>query len=205
MGTVLSKVLWHSLVREFPPVGEFLQVTVSGDAIEVIGGGSDGVVVTTGTALGVQPDRLPGFRFALDLEQGSTVLNATIQFTSSVTTVTLGNGGCTATLWAEAADDASAFSTSSHNLTSRTKGSASTVWPMPPDWVIGDRTPAQKTPSIAALIQEVIDRPGWMSTQHLVILVVHTSLGEGARQVAAIEHATLQEAVLTIEYLPPES
>ena len=188
------------LLRGEPRPGTVLQATVSGDANEVVGGGSDGVVSTTGTVIGFQSDRFAGFRFVLDLPPAAEILEAKIQFTSSVTTVTDGRAACIVTLWAEAADDAAAFSTGSHDITNRTKTDASVAWPLPfsdgaDAWVIGAHGPNQKTPDLAAIVQEVVNRAGWVSGQHLVILVHQTDGGLGARQVAAIEHASLAEAV----------
>ena len=40
---------------------------------------------------------------------------------------------------------------------------------------IGDAGPDQRTPDIAAIIQEIVNRPGWVSGNDIVIIVTGSS------------------------------
>ncbi len=178
------------------------------DASEVVGGGSDGVVSTTGTVIGLQSDRFVGFRFTASVPQGARVLRAYVDFTSSATPGGSGAAACTITIWCQNADNAPAFTTASKNVTNRPKTSQSVSWNLPSSadaaaWLIGDRGLNQRTPDFRHVIQEVFDRAGWTSGNGLVLLLRQTDGGLGARQVAARDHATLAPATLTLRYALP--
>ena len=74
------------------------------------------------------------------------------------------------TVRAETADNAQAFSTTGSDLSSRPRTRLGIPW-VPPSWHGRDRTPAQQTPSLAGIVQEVVDRPGWTSGNALVFLI----------------------------------
>jgi hypothetical protein len=188
--------------------GRLVQQSVaasSDDAAEVIGGGSDGVVSIAGTTIGLQSDRFVGIRFTPGVPQGARVLRAYLQFTSSATIGSGGIAACTVTIWCQSADDAGTFTTASKNITDRSKTSQSVEWNLPASaganaWLAGDRGLNQRTPDLRHLLQEVVDRPGWVSGQGLAVLLHQTDGGLGARQVSARDHATLAPAMLTVRY-----
>ena len=75
-----------------------------------------------------------------------------------------------------AVDDAPPFGTTSGNISSRTTTAAKAAW-SPASWTtIGDRGVDQQTPDLAALVQEVVDRPGWRNGNAIAIIV--TGSGE---------------------------
>ena len=57
-----------------------------------------------------------------------------------------------------------------NDLASRTSTSASVTWAPEPWEVAGERSERQRTPDLAALIQEVVDRPDWQAGNALVLL-----------------------------------
>jgi hypothetical protein len=192
-------------------LGRLVQQSVAAstdDASEVIGGGSDGVVSLAGTVIGFQSDRFGGFRFTPAVPPRARVFSAYLQFTSSTT---IGGGGiaaCTVTIWCQSADNAATFTTTSKNLTDRRKTSQSVSWNLPSSvgtnaWLSGDRGLNQRTPDLRHVIQEVLDRAGWVSGNGLAFLLQQTDGGAGARQVAARDHTTLAPATLTLRYALP--
>jgi hypothetical protein len=135
-----------------------------------------------------------GMRFAgLTLPTDATVTNAWVQFQAdeahSVAT--------SLTLAGEAADDASGFTTASQSITTRPRTAATVGW-TPPVWpTIGARGPDQRTPNLAAIVQEIVDRPGWASGNALVLLVA----GTGERTVESYDGGATKAPVLHVEYV----
>jgi hypothetical protein len=180
----------------------------SDDANEVVGGGSDGVVSTTGPTIGFQSDRFAGFRFTPTVPQFARVLRAHIQFTSSAMIAGSGTAPCTLKIWCQTAGSAATFTTASKSITSRPGTSHSVDWKLPlsasvSDWLTGDRRLNQRTPDLRHLVREVIDGAGWASGHGLVFLLHHSDGGPGSRQVSARDHATLAPARLTLRYVIP--
>ena len=71
------------------------------------------------------------------------------------------------------------------NLASRTRTSASVHWSPEPWDVLGERSVRQRTPDLAALIQEVVDRPDWREGNALVLLIT----GSGHRSARSFDAA----------------
>ena len=98
---------------------------------------------------------------------GVTILNATIQFhVDSINP----DDPIIVRLKGHDVDDAPAFDdTSDFDISSRTNTTAFVDWNIP-DWVdTSDEGPAQETPNLASIVQEIIDRPGWASGNAMVI------------------------------------
>lgn len=101
-----------------------------------------------------------GLRFTgVNIPQGATILNTYVQFTvdetySEVTPLTI---------QAEANNNPVIFGTNDFNLSTRPRTVSSVSW-NPPAWLTLDQSGAdQQTPNLAPLIQEVVNRSGWVS------------------------------------------
>jgi hypothetical protein len=132
-----------------------------------------------------------GLRFTgISAPSGAHITNAYIQFqVDEVTT-----GPTNLVVRAQASDDAPAFTTTNFNLTSRQTGNASTGW-APAAWpTVGARGADQRTPNLAPLLQEVVNRPGWASGRALVLVIS----GSGARVAESFEGTFAP--ILHIEY-----
>ena len=143
--------------------------------------GNNGVLHIT---VGVRFDKLP-------VEPGERIITAEIQFTSKDDQ----DDATTITIWAEADDDADEFSTSLWEIGSRVRTSAKTSW-SPGDWSAGERGAAQRTPNLATLLQEVIDRPGWTRNKAVAFILE----GTAERNIRTIDHSTATAAVLHLTY-----
>ena len=135
---------------------------------------SDGTLYRNSSDLELTTDQTQqtvGLRFNnLAIPQGATVTNAHLQFKVDEAS----SDATTLTIQAQASDNAVPFEYLTHNLSSRVRTSAQTSW-APPAWsVIGAQDSDQQSPDIAALIQEVVNRPGWRSGNSIVILVTGT-------------------------------
>jgi hypothetical protein len=103
------------------------------------------------------------------------------------------------TVRAEAADQASLFTTALRNVSLRPRTVESVGW-TPLAWsVAGEAGLAQRTPNLAAVIQEVVNRPGWKSDNALVIVIT----GTGVRTAEAWDGRTAGAPLLHIEFTPP--
>jgi hypothetical protein len=98
---------------------------------------------------------------------GATVTNAYIQFTSSDS----GSGQATHAIYAEAADNPSTFVADQLNISTRTLTDASASW-SPDDWTAAELAgTAQRTPDLSAVIQEIIDRDGWVESNSVAFII----------------------------------
>jgi hypothetical protein len=115
-----------------------------------------------------------GTRFRnVAIPQGATITNAYLQFTADEAH----SGATSITIKGEAADNPAVFQNATANISSRPTTTASTAWPVNP-WVnVGDALAAQRSPNLAAVVQEIVNRPGWVSGNALVLLVT----GSGTR------------------------
>ena len=136
---------------------------------------SDLELVTDGTNV-----QRVGLRFTgVQIPAGATITRAWVQFqTDEVSTDT-----ATLTVRGEAADNAPTYVATNSNLSNRALTSASVPW-SPPAWnTVNARTSAQQTPDLAALVQAIVGRPGWVQGNALALQVT----GTGRRTAEAFE------------------
>jgi len=98
---------------------------------------------------------------------GATIINATIQFHVDSTDPDV---PIVVRFKGHDVDNAPAFTHGSDfDISSRTNTTAFVDWDIP-DWEsTSDEGPAQLTPNLATIVQEIIDRPGWLSGNAMVI------------------------------------
>jgi len=104
----------------------------------------------------VSGDQIIGLRFTdVRVPQKQGIKSAVIEFVPSEDAVTTAN----LEIHGEAADDSAPFTTVAGNISSRTPTLNKVPWtPVAADWKEGI---AQTTPDITAIVQEIVDRPGW--------------------------------------------
>ena len=134
-----------------------------------------------------------GVRFiGITIPQGASIISAWIQFQADETSSVLTD----LTIRAQAADNPGTFTNNTGDITGRATTTASATW-SPPAWnIIGEAGAAQQTPDIAALIQEVVDRPGWIGTNAIVLIIS----GTGVRTAEAYNGFPNGAPLLHIEY-----
>jgi hypothetical protein len=117
-------------------------------------------------------EQLVGIRFnGVAIPPHATIVNAYVQFQndenkSAVTSLTIRG---------QAADQAAAFTATSGNISSR---------------------PAEQTPDISAVIQEIVSRPGWISGNSLALIIT----GTGVRSAASYDRSAAAAPVLRIAF-----
>jgi hypothetical protein len=98
---------------------------------------------------------------------------------------------------AEAADDAGAFGAFRH-IASLPRTRASVDWDLSTPW---SKNTWYKSPDIAEVIQEVIDRGGWSAGNSLAILYSTRSRG-GHRHFSAYDRGSKRAPMLEITFIP---
>ncbi len=190
-----------SVIATFIPQGSAVRVPATGglvsgndDAEENLGSGS--VSLTSGDLeLGLDGTiaQMVGLRFAgVDVPQGATVLSATLQFTADE----ISSGAASLIFRGEGANAAAPFSAASEDVSGRPTTGASVPWSAS-DWVSkGAAGAAQRTPDLAAIVQEIVARPDWVPGNALAILVT----GTGRRTAEAYEGGASLAPRLSVIY-----
>ena len=140
--------------------------------------------------------QLAGIRFTnVDVPPGARIITAHVQFTARA-------GGdvdpSVLEVGLEASPTPSPLSSEVFNLSSRAR-TALVSW-SPPSWAqLNAATEDQRTPNLAALVQSVIDGPGWQAGNPLVVLVS----GNGRRAAWSFDQSATRAARLCIGYQLP--
>jgi hypothetical protein len=138
------------------------------------------------------PQAVVGVRFpGVNVPQGAVILNAWVQFLSDESQ----SEATSLTIQGEDVNGPDAFGTSPGDLSSRIRTSASVSW-SPAAWTAGAAGPAQRTPNLAPVIQELVARPGWVPGDPIVLLIT----GSGKRTAESYEGNAGGAPLLHIEY-----
>ncbi|MEM7207536.1 MAG: chitobiase/beta-hexosaminidase C-terminal domain-containing protein [Pseudomonadota bacterium] len=123
--------------------------------------------VLVGSDLGVLPTQMVGMRFEnLMIPAGQIIADAYIQFTAEEDD----SSTTSATIWGENVDDAQTFARVRNDMSDRPLTAADVDWTVAP-WTMGDAGVDQRTPNVAAIIQEIVNRPGWQSGNAIALMV----------------------------------
>jgi len=136
---------------------------------------SDLELVTDGSSV-----QTVGVRFTdVQVPRYARVTAASVQFqTDEVST-----DATSLTVQGQAADNPGTFTVATKNVSARARTAASVPW-TPPAWsTVGERGDAQRTPNLAAVFQEVVNRSGWASGNAMVLVFT----GTGRRTAEAFE------------------
>jgi hypothetical protein len=132
-----------------------------------------------------------GLRFAnVTLPPGAAIVSASVQFRSDEAhpdaTSLLIQGQATA--------NPPTFTTAKNNITSRPRTAASVGW-NPVAWTKTSETgPAEQTPNLVPIVQELVSQPGWASGNAVVLVIT----GSGKRVADSFEGSA--PAVLHVVY-----
>lgn len=137
-------------------------------------------------------NQLVGLRFVLPVPPNSVITQANLRFTTDEAT----SGATDLEIWAEATDDAAAFSSNIRNVSSRASTVNTSNW-VPAPWnSVSESGAPQTTSDLSAVIQEVVDRSGWKENNHLVLVIS----GSGVRTAVSYDGDAASSAVLTVAY-----
>ncbi len=123
---------------------------------------------------GVGDFQTVGLRFTnLPVPQGALITNAYIQFTVDEADTR----ATSLSIRGEDVNNSSVFTMATNNLSSRTTTTASVAWNNIPAWsTIGAAGTDQRTPDLSAIVQEVVNRGGWLAGNSMSFII--TGSGE---------------------------
>ncbi len=159
-----------------------------------------GAVSLTSTDLelvndGTLGNQVIGVRFeSLPLPRGAVIASAAIQFSADEAQ----SEATSLTIRAQAADSAPVFTTSVNDISIRPLTTATAAWAPAPWATLDERGPLQRTPDLAALVQEVASRPGWAPGNAMAFVL----FGTGHRTADAADKPGGIPAALTVSYWP---
>src|SRR5262249_45495677 len=128
---------------------------------------------------------------------GSAILHARVQFTAAVSSAA---APLTVRITGLAADNAPVFGTAPNSLATLPATRSAVQWDLPAAWVAGDAGPNQLTPDFAAVVQEIVDRPGWVKGNAVSVLFKGTA-GTVLRQAFSQEGRPQAAALLVVDFL----
>jgi PKD repeat protein len=161
------------------------------DAEEKDSGGSMDLT-SSNVGLGTSPS---GVHFLLPVPHGAHIVRAYVQFTAA----SAQTGAAALMIEGEASDNAPTFGSSKHNIANRLRTFNHVSW-TPAGWPTkGAAGLDQQTPDLSAIMQEIVDRPGWASGQGVVLIVT----GTGVRNAVSYDTKPATAALLHVEYVLP--
>jgi hypothetical protein len=139
-----------------------------------------------------------GVRFTdLDIPAGAIITSAYIQFQTDE----VGSVPTSLQIKGIDADDAAPFTLLTDDLSSRPTTSAFVGWQPDPWTVIDEAGAAERTPNLAAVLQEIVGRSGWQAGNDLAFVIT----GIGTRTARAFESGADKAPLLHVEYVLPSS
>jgi hypothetical protein len=128
----------------------------------------------------------------LNIPQGATITNASIQFKADETN----SGTTTLMIEGQATDNAPMFTRANDNISSRERTTAVVDWTPVPWTMVGEAGPDQQTSDITSVVQEIVNRPGWLSGNSLAIIIT----GVGRRTAESFDGDAAGAALLEVTF-----
>jgi hypothetical protein len=139
-----------------------------------------------------------GLRFTgISIPAGAIVTGAYLQFQTDE----VGSIATSLQIRGVDVDDAAPFTVAANDLSSRPTTTAFASWQPAPWTLIDEARTAQRTPDLAEILQEIIDRSGWQEGNDLAFVIT----GTGTRTARAFESGATKAPLLHIEYTLPSS
>lgn len=151
-------------------VGDDLELTTDGTTVQTVGLRFTGVAVP----------------------KGAKITNAYVQFQADEVTTAAAN----LTVAGQAADNPATFTTVSKDVSNRPRTAASVGWVPAPWTTVAARGVDQRTPNLAPVVQEIVNRSGWVSGNALALVIT----GTGTRTAESFEGGAARAPVLHLEF-----
>ena len=137
-----------------------------------------------------------GLRFAnAMIPAGANVLSARVQFAASAAAE---SAPTALAISAELSTNAGTFTAANNDLGGRTFTAAATdvAWPVDPWVAINDAGPAQQTPDVGPLVQQLVNQAGWTDASAVVLRFA----GTGQRSAISFDASNVRAAVLSVTF-----
>jgi hypothetical protein len=183
--------------------GAFMALSAN-DCEEGFGTLNNGDVTCTSTDLELHQENpsddndIVGMRFTgVTVPQGATILDARIQFHVDEVNP---NDPLTVTFHGEDADSSAVLTTTDFDLSSRTKTTASVNWAVPHWANVHDEGAAQLSADLSTIVQEIVDRGGWVSGNDMSLFIDAWPDNTGERHAESQDGEDGNQPELTISY-----
>ncbi len=138
-------------------------------------------------------NQLVGMRFnGVNIPPGADITNAYVQFQADE----IASEATSLIIQGQDIDNAPTFTSATGNISSRSRTTASVSWAPVPWTTVGEAGLAQRTPDIASVVQEIVNRPSWSSGNSLVVIIS----GTGRRTAESYDGVTAAAPLLHIEF-----
>lgn len=147
-----------------------------------------------------QMQQIVGIRFqAVDIPRGARITAAHIQFACDEADKY--QDPFSMTIRGEDRDNPETFTTETYNVSSRPETFASATWADIPVWENDhDAGPDQLTPDLSAIVQEIVNRPGWLPGNAMAFIFC----GTGTRTVESFDGEEDLAPLLTVRFIGRE-
>jgi hypothetical protein len=115
-------------------------------------------------SINISDEQVIGIRWVVPVPKGAKILKAWVQFNCDETKS--GTLPVNLIIQGQLAPNAAVFTTAASDVTSRPTTNAQVQWAVE-NWTATDQK--SKTPDISAILQEIIDQPGWVGGNALVL------------------------------------
>lgn len=177
-----------------------LAVSASADDAEQIATGENN---TSGTTLGQSLDSTSeyvGLRFqAVTIANAETINSATLTVEPTGT----GEDEPLVTIQGHATDDAGAFTSADNHISGRTRTTASVTWDSTNLGADGNSRHA--APDLATVIQEIVNRAGWVSGNDLALIIRGGATSTRDLTIKSYDSSSADAATLDIDYTSASS
>ncbi|WP_246672998.1 RTX toxin [Mesorhizobium sp. B2-3-11] len=197
-GAVATSSLLAASSSAIDPIFE-TRVATAGDDVEEKGSGTIGTNISD-LELGYDGStrQTVGLRFTgIDIPKGAIITSAYIQFQANE----VKTGATSLLIQGDNTDNASPFTSAAFNVSSLPRTTASTAWTPDPWTVVGEHGLAERTPDLTAIVQEVVNRSGWVALNNMAFVIS----GTGTRTADSYEYNPASAPLLHVEYLLPGS
>jgi len=141
--------------------------------------------------------QLVALRFQnVEVPAGAIILNAWIQFTSDNEYLT--GGPVNLAIWGHLVPNATQF-TATGSISAAPRTTVHAKWSDLPDWTSGASGPEQQTSDISAVIEELVNQPGW-AVGNALGLIIGDDPDNPSRGIRSALTGTSNGAILHIEY-----
>ncbi|MBO6575194.1 MAG: S8 family serine peptidase [Rhodothermales bacterium] len=138
-------------------------------------------------------DQIVGIRFrGLDIPKGATITEAYVQFTVDEKN----SGDNHLRLAGENTDDASSYGSSDYDISNRAQTASHVTWSFPAWTSVGAAGMDQRTPNIAAVVQEIVNRSGWNAGNDMAFMIS----GKGERTAESYNGSSSKAPLLVVTY-----
>jgi hypothetical protein len=144
-------------------------------------------------------EQIAGLKFInLNIPKNATINQAFIQFTCDEVTST----AIIVKMQGQAEDNPSDFSATTSDISSRARTTEIVLWDIEPWYVAGRAGEIERTPNIASLIQEIVNRPTYLATDGIVIIIESNGgYGTSRRVAESYDGVPASAPELTVSYI----